>query len=90
MAHVGLADWLRGAEGLDDSVPHFMAAVDTLQLLLELQFEMTGLVRQLLDTLRGFREVLRALGRDGEADDVESRIDVLEREHPQSDGQDED
>lgn len=89
VARAGLAEWLRDRDRLDDSIPHFAAAAATLQLLLDLQFEMTGLAQQLRDTLRGLREVLRALGRDAEADDVESRIDALERQYPDHDAPDE-
>lgn len=85
MAHAGLAEWLCGNDRFGDSVPHFIAAVDTLQLLLDLQFDMRGLAQRLSSTLRGYRDVLRTLDRVNEADNVSSRIDALERDYPDLD-----
>lgn len=82
---VGLADWLRTQDRLDQSIPHFDTAVSTFQLLLDLKFEMVGLAQQLHGTLQSLRDVLRAVHHDMEADELEARIEDLERDYPDLD-----
>lgn len=82
---VGLADWLRTQDRLDLSIPHLDTAVSTFQLLLDLKFEMAGLTQQLHGTLQSLRDVLRSVHHDMEADELEARIEDLERDYPDLD-----